>query len=211
VNDFEQTIYNKHLASYKKHQNKPFKFRKNFTNLDESTKTILLKLANFFKQHNKINIDIFFAAPYYIYTDAVKFDLQFYTSLKAVKLYREYIKKLNRQDINSDDIKNHFLESTKFILKFCKEHKIKFLSYPSYKEGYINAFFEHLKHGNVSIYVMFMFPDFETQFKSVDKEMREHLISDTYDDIDRNRVKFYNAHKKTKEYFDKIFNLCKTH
>lgn len=211
MDQFQQLIYNKHLASYKKHQNKPFKFRIKFDDIDEVTKTSLLRLSFFFNQHKSIDIDAFFKAPYEIYPDAVKFDLKFYSSLKAIKIYKEYIKKIARQDINSDSIKAYYLQSIKFIVNFCKENKIPFLSYPDHKKGYVNSFFEHLKNGTISIYALFMFPTFDTAFKTVDQEMRNYIIGDIYPNVDKNRAKFYSANEKTKEYFKKVFDLCKNH
>lgn len=209
MTEFEQLIYNKHLAVYKKHQNKPFKFRKNFDNIDEITQTTLLKLSNFFSQHKNINIDTFLKAPYDIYPDTVKFDLKFYTSLKAVKVYKQYIAKLTKQDVNSPNTINHYLESIKFVLKYCKEHNISFNDYISYKKnGYVNVFFEHLMHGDVSIYLLLMFSEFDKQLNSVDYEMRKYLIGDLYEHLDKNRAKFYSAEENTKKYFKKLFNMC---
>lgn len=209
MNDFEQILYNKFLAISRKNQNKPFKLRKNFDNLDETTQYLLAKLALFFNKHKNINIDLFFEAPYKIYTnDKFYTDLKFYTSLKAIKLYKECINKITRDNINSDETKQFFKQSAKFIIQYCKDNNIPFKDYIFYKEqGGVNVFFNHLKHGHVCYYILFMFPDFEQQFKSVDYELRQWILQDNTN-IDLFRTKFYNANVKTKKYFRDVFDIC---
>ncbi len=209
MNEFEQILYNKHLAISRKNQNKPFKLRKNFDNVDETTQFLLTRLASFFNKHKNINVDAFFEAPYHIYVDNdFYFDLKFYTSLKAIKLYREYINKITRDNVNSDETKQFFKNSAKFIVQYCKNNKIAFNQYVSYKEdGYVNAFYSHLKHGHVCYYMLFMFPDFESQFKTVDNEMRTFIL-DENSNIDEFRTRFYNANVKTKKYFRDVFDIC---
>ena len=184
MTEFEKLIYNKHLAETRSNQGKPFKLRQNFDKVDESTKLYLTKLANFFNKHKNININKFFKAPFAIYKDKPHLGLDFYLSMKAVKLYREYINSINRQSPDSDDAKKSFKLSMEFVIKFCKEKKIKFSDYVDYREGNsMNSFFEHLKHGKITLLFLFMYPSFESQLKTVDVEIRQHILGDTFNDI----------------------------
>jgi len=210
MTDFEKLIYNKHLAETRSNQNKPFKLRQNFDNIDESTRLYLTKLSNFFKKHKNININTFFKAPYKIYKDKPHLGLDFYLGMKAIKLYREYINKLNRQSPDSVDAKKSFKQSVAFVINFCKEKNIKFTEYVNFKEEIsMNAFFEHLKHGKITLYFLFMFPQFESELKNIDVELRRHILGEIYDDIPKMRVKFYNCNQETKDVFKKIFEMTK--
>jgi len=207
MTEFEKLIYNKHLAETRSNQGKPFKLRQNFDKVDESTKLYLTKLANFFNKHKNININKFFKAPFAIYKDKPHLGLDFYLSMKAVKLYREYINSINRQSPDSDDAKKSFKLSMEFVIKFCKEKKIKFSDYVDYREeNSMNSFFEHLKHGKITLLFLFMYPSFESQLKSVDVEIRQHILGDTFNDIAKMRVKFYNCSEQTKSVFKKFFD-----
>jgi len=207
MTEFEKLIYNKHLAETRSNQGKPFKLRQNFNKVDESTKLYLTKLANFFNKHKNININKFFKAPFAIYKDKPHLGLDFYLSMKAVKLYREYINSINRQSPDSDDAKKSFKLSMEFVIKFCKEKKIKFSDYVDYREeNSMNSFFEHLKHGKITLLFLFMYPSFESQLKTVDVEIRQHILGDTFNDIAKMRVKFYNCSEQTKSIFKKFFD-----
>jgi len=207
MTEFEKLIYNKHLAETRSNQGKPFKLRQNFDNVDESTKLYLTKLANFFNKHKNININKFFKAPFAIYKDKPHLGLDFYLSMKAVKLYREYINSINRQSPDSDDAKMSFKLSMEFVINFCKEKKIKFSDYVNYREeNSMNSFFEHLKHGKITLLFLFMYPSFESQLKTVDVEIRQHILGDTFNDIAKLRVKFYNCSEQTKSIFKKFFD-----
>lgn len=207
MTEFEKLIYNKHLAETRSNQGKPFKLRQNFDKVDESTKLYLTKLANFFNKHKNININKFFKAPFIIYKDKPHLGLDFYLSMKAVKLYREYINSINRQSPDSDDAKMSFKLSMEFVIKFCKEKKIKFSDYVDYREeNSMNSFFEHLKHGKITLLFLFMYPSFESQLKTVDVEIRQHILGDTFNDIAKMRVKFYNCSEQTKSIFKKFFD-----
>ena len=207
MTEFEKLIYNKHLAETRSNQGKPFKLRQNFDNVDESTKLYLTKLANFYNKQKNININKFFKAPFAIYKDKPHLGLDFYLSMKAVKLYREYINSINRQSPDSDDAKMSFKLSMEFVIKFCKEKKIKFSDYVNYREeNSMNSFFEHLKHGKITLLFLFMYPSFESQLKTVDVEIRQHILGDTFNDIAKMRVKFYNCSEQTKSIFKKFFD-----
>jgi len=54
-----------------------------------------MKLEKILGTHNHINRRLYFEAPYEIYTDKNYFDLQFYTTMAAIKTYNLYTKQLN--------------------------------------------------------------------------------------------------------------------
>jgi hypothetical protein len=207
MTDFEKLIYNRYLAETRMGQGRPYKLRQNFDKVDESTKLYLTRLSNFFNKHKNINLNKFFKAPYKIYKDKPHLGLDFYLSMKAIKLYREYINACNRQSPDSDDAKLGFRQSMAFVINFCKDNQIKFSDYINYKEeNSMNAFFDHLKHGKVTLLFLFMYPAFESQLKTVDVEIRQHILGDIFNDIAKMRVKFYNCSEKTKSTFKQFFD-----
>ncbi len=212
MTEFEKLIYNTHLKISRVTKNKPYKFRTNFDNLEEDKQFLCKKLAHFFTKHKNINLDKFFYAPFKIYQDNPVLDLKFYTSLKACKLYFDYVNSLNRSEIDSKENKDFFLNSGVFITEYCNKHKIKWDSYISHKENKtdgLNSFFSHLKSGNVSVYMLYTFPEFSSEYKKADREVVEMMLKGVIDDISVYRVKFYNCKEDLKKYFGKVTKLCK--
>lgn len=89
--DFEKQIYNLHLKEYRKAKNQPYRERKNFDKLSEDKKTVLTRLSLLFNNNRDIIISDFFKAPYEVYQDGTFFDLKFFTSQKAIKIYKIFI------------------------------------------------------------------------------------------------------------------------
>ena len=54
LSDFEKFIYNKHLSSFKKHQNKPYNIRKNFDDVGDTTTFYVKKLSLFFNKFKRM-------------------------------------------------------------------------------------------------------------------------------------------------------------
>ena len=212
MTDFEKLIYNTHLKVSRVTKNKPYKNRINFDSIDEDKKFLCKKLAHFFSKHKNVNVNKFFYAPYKIYQDNPVLDLKFYTSLKACKLYFDYINKLNRNEISSQENKEFFMNSALFITKYCHKHSISWDSYINHKEtkqDTLNSFFSHLKSGEVSVYMLFTFHSFDEQYRKADKEIINMMLKDVVGSIDNFRVKFYNCNEKTKEFFKKTIFHCK--
>ena len=92
----EKIVYNCFHATVRMMQGKPFKRRKNWVGFEENPDYFYVKkLANFFRRHHNINMHEFFKAPFKIYNDPGYFDLKFYTTLKAISIYKMYKKENN--------------------------------------------------------------------------------------------------------------------
>jgi hypothetical protein len=162
LTDFEKFIYNKHLSCSRKNQNKPYTFRKDFSNLDESTIFFIKKLGMFFNKFKQIDIDEFFLAPYRLYSDEKYFDLKFYISPKAVSTFNLY--KKQKETIDPDNIESleYTISSLKFLRTFCKEQDIQLTNYLNFIEQgkSIPAFIEHLQTHKINFYTLMGFTDF---------------------------------------------------
>lgn len=98
--DLEKTIYNEYLKESRKSKNKPYKIRKNFSKINESTKLSLKRLSNLFTKHKEIDISDFFKAPYSVYSESETFLLKFYTTQKAITVYKIFIESKKSLDIS---------------------------------------------------------------------------------------------------------------
>lgn len=91
----EQRIYNSYLANVRGGNGQPFRLRKKWDGFEDKPEYFYVKkLANFFNRHDNIIIDEFFKAPFSVYPEPANYDLKFYTTLKAIKIYKIYKNKL---------------------------------------------------------------------------------------------------------------------
>lgn len=91
----EKQIYNAWLAVNRGGQGKPFKLRKKWDGFEDKPEYGQVKrLARLFTKFSDINISDFFKAPILIYPESSDYDLRFYNSLKAIKCYKIYRKKI---------------------------------------------------------------------------------------------------------------------
>ena len=141
-----QQVYNDHLAISRKSRNKPFTIRKDFEGFENERGYVFYKkLDHFFKTYSNINRQLFFEAPYKIYTDVEYFPIEYYTTRKAVSSYNMYLKKLDSSSLNSDyhlnwikstllylktkeNLKDYFFKKTKYTYDFIIDYKERRLS-----------------------------------------------------------------------------------
>ena len=98
MTDYQQRIYNTWLRITRSNQNKPYRLRKNFDNLNESTSTSLIKLESFFMRNKTVDMEDFFVAPFRLYDDTSTVPLNYYTTLKAIKIYKNYKKYIENKN-----------------------------------------------------------------------------------------------------------------
>lgn len=154
VTEKEKYIYNTYLRVHRTKQNKPFKYRQNFDNFDETEHYVYIKrLGNFFNKFDHINVDKFFNAPYGLYPDDnTIYDLRFYASPRAIKVYSLYLKALDQTDPDTEHHIEYVKNSLMFIYKYCLGKKIDFNEYITEKSGDIPTFVLHLRDRHISIY-----------------------------------------------------------
>jgi len=196
ISEFEKLIYNKHLYYYKKHQNKPFRFRKNFDDLNSTQIFYLKKLGLFFNKFKNINLDVFFQAPYNVFKDETFFDLKYFISPKAVKTYTLFKNQLDSLDPDSISILENTASSLKYIKNFCKNNNIASEKYLDFvKQGdSVPAFIDDLQKQNVNFYSLLAFNQFKTKLYR-NYETYKYILGDI---IDRYDV-YYNNFIKSKK------------
>jgi hypothetical protein len=194
ITDNEKRIYNKYLAISRGAQNKPFKLRKDFDDFADDVNYIFIKkLGLFFNKYKNVDMDDFFNAPFVIYNDKGHYDLKFYTSQKALKIYTLY------QTKKQDELPDHsnqlyFIKrSLNFILKFCKQENIEVTNYIDHMTNGTNSFILHLKDRKISIYVLFGFSTAENILKSIGSELLDFIFRDLKNKLTIYRTRFYTS------------------
>lgn len=191
-------LYNTYLRISRKKQNKPYKLRQNWEGFESSENYLpLLKLKSFFDRNHVVNIEDFFVAPYEVYPEDSFYELNYYNTISAVKVYGIYCNLKNNLEPDSDSQIDQLLRGLKFIRAYCTENKIPLSQYLYHKEegAIINAFVVHLKEKNISIYNLFPFKDFEKNISSIDFGTLKFILNDIANKISVFRGKFYGSKK----------------
>jgi hypothetical protein len=64
--------------------------------MNQTNDICLKRLSNLFEKHKDINITDFFKAPYSVYSNEETFDLKFYTTQKAITVYKIFLESKNK-------------------------------------------------------------------------------------------------------------------
>lgn len=196
----EKYIYNCYLETSRKLNNKPFRYRQDFEGFEDKEEYgYIVKLAYMFNKFSTINVKDFFEAPYFVYNEKY-FDLKFFTTQRAKKSYTIYETTFlpNNPDHEQSLIK--IKSSFMFIFKFCKEQGISIEKYCTYiKPGdKIHSFLLHMKSRDISIYSLFILPNFDKSVAQYDTEIKSLLFGDTLLNLNFYRTKYYSSTKAKK-------------
>jgi len=196
ISDFEKNIYNSFLKNSRANSNKPYTYRKDFSNLDEKVFICLKKLSSFFNRNKSVKLDDFFRAPYVVYSDSSYIDLSFYTTLKAAKAYTIFQKQREKLEPDDTDQLSSTKDSFKFIAEFCRQNNISIDNYISLKDKNIFTFLVHLKERKINIYSLLTFNNFERNFKASDNEVVRFMLGDDFvSNLNTFKVKYFNSKK----------------
>lgn len=197
MTEFEKIIYNSFLETSKKINNKPVRYRKDFTKFESNENYIYInKLSKFFTKFKHINVKDFFEAPYFVYNEKY-FDLKFYCSHKAIKTYTLYNDDYLLNNPDSPKTLLKLKESISFIYEFCKSKNIKPIHYIQYIDGEYNSFFKHIKERNINFYIIFSFSGIDKIVNNYDNEIKD-MFSSNFSKMNYLRTKFYASGKAKK-------------
>lgn len=195
----EKIIYNVFLKISRTQAGLPYRFRKQWHGFEETPQyKHVLRLKNFFSRNKSVDINEFFAAPFTIYPGESGFDLAFYSSPKAIKIYTLAQKKKLYLPPDDSFHLNNIAKGLKYIWRFCQENNIKLRDYPTFKNGVHPIFITHIKERRVSIYNMFAFDSFEGELLKCDAETLRFILDETYDNIAVFRTKYLNSNQAKK-------------
>lgn len=202
MTDLEKNIYNTFLQVTGTFKKKPFKLRKDFSDFEKEPNYVFVKrLSVFFTKHN-IPLKQYFEAPYRIYSDAVYFDLGYYSSPRAIKAYTMYKKQL--QHLDPDKCLDEVKKSLVFITNFCLTNKIQLSDYINFSTGAIPSWISHIKDGSVNIFSMMEFTGLFKKLNILTSEEKELLLGNIANDYFKYRDA-YNFSKTLKPFLTKAF------
>jgi len=190
----DKLIYNTYLKISRTQSGLPFRFRKQWDGFEESQAyPHVLRLKNFFSRNRGVDINDFFTAPYTIYPGESGFDLSFYSSQKAIKIYSLAMRKKILLPPDDEFHLNGIAKGLKFIQTFCFYKKINIDDYIKFKDGVQSAFITHLKERKINIYNLFAFEGFEKKLSENDPDLLRFTLGDIYDNISVFRAKFLGS------------------
>lgn len=175
---------------------KPFKIRKNFSDLEDNKVAYLQKLEKMFSSYPSIKVEDFFTAPYVIFEDDQYFDLEFFLTSKAKKAYSQYMKKIEMDDPDSENSLKRLADSLKFIKNFCKENALTLDKYPLYISDSIPNIIDHLKNHHINMYALHALGVSKIE---VENRILDFIFSDFWITFQKTKNKFYLS-KKMKEF-----------
>ena len=198
LTDFEQHIYNTHLRITRSRKGLPFKYRKDFSHLNDIYINSLKKISIFLVKFPHIKLENFIKAPYEIYSDQEHFELDYYTTLKATKVYTLFMKRQEMLDPDNGEQLKNIIESLKYISSFCKEQKIDLSNYTEHRTENNYSYILHLKEHRVNVYSLFGFPTFERNIRAFDPELLRFILGEDFlNNLSKFRLKYF-ASKKAK-------------
>lgn len=207
VSEKEKRIYNSYNISYRKANNKPFKIRKDFTDLDPTTILVLHKLSSLFERNPTINIDDFFIAPYKVYDSQTYNPIDFYLTRKALKCYTVYKTEKEKENPDSDEVIERCKAACSFLYKFCRINNITLDQYKSMIVGTMPIIVQHLKDHSVNFYVLHAL-DCNKVLRSVGQELLDFLIPDFNIINNETRIN-YSKSTKLKHTLSKALDIIK--
>lgn len=190
----EKLIYNIFLKTSRSKSGLPYRLRKQWHGFEESPQYAkVLKLKNFFDRNRSVSMEDFFDAPYTIYPGESGFDLDFFSSQKAITVYTLSLKKKMLLDPDDNYHLQHIARGLKFIQSFCYKKRLDLSQYLKHKEAVQGEFIVHLKERKVSIYNLLAFIDFDRYIALHDPDLLRFTLGDIYDNIPVFRTKYLNS------------------
>jgi hypothetical protein len=194
----EKELYNIYLRISRTEQNKPFRYRKNFDKFEDHTDyPYLKKLYMFFRKFPHIKKEEFFRAPYRVYDDNSEYyEIKFYTTPRAIKLYKMYNDQMEQQDIDSEEQWAACKGSIGFIYSFCRDNKLTFEEYIHHTTGDVRTVLLHLRDRQIVPWSVYAIADLGDALKEYDKDFVEFTCGKNYlEKVDLWRSRYYNSTK----------------
>lgn len=188
----EESIYNSHLYISRQVKNKPVRLRSNFDKLSDKDVICLKKLSKFFNNYRNINYSDWFISPYKVYGADDYFDLQFFTTRKALKCYTMYMKQRETQNPDSEETINCIKEGLSFIYRYCIEHNLTLEQYKVSVTGNMPTILTHLKEHRITFYMLHLL-EVDVIIKSVETAILNFIVSDFWNIYSQTKIKFVNS------------------
>ena len=186
LSSYEQNIYNAYLKTVR--LNKGYTPRRNFNNLDDE-KYVLVKKVSKTLRNKKIDTELFFSAPYKLYSE--KFvPLKFYSTFGAISTYRKYVEEIELTDADHPFNITRLRNSMKYIYQQCADNNIKSCDeYLTIQKGLYPNYILDVKEGHVSMYSLISLDLCENKIQ-LEKEVVEFVYKRFYNMLSSLRTRF---------------------
>ena len=155
LTDKQKQIYNLYQSTSRGAFDQPYRYRKDFDSFEDSHKDVVIslqKIESLLSKYKHINVKMFFEAPYKLVKLSKPLGLEYYHSLKSIKIYHTYAKELDSLEPDSPEQLQFCINSLKFIRTFCEENSISITDYPVHKKSLTYSWCKHLLENNISFY-----------------------------------------------------------
>jgi len=193
MTEFEQRIYNSHLAVSRSMRNKPFKLKGNWKGFEENPNYLFVKrIANFFNRYPQVDMQVYFEAPYKLYSDVDYFDLKYFSSPRAIKSYTIYKQELAKS--SPDEQIEEVKKSLHFIAKFCVENRILLDKYIHHSStGLHPDWAQHVKEGKINFYSLMEFTNLYDTINTLSTEEQLLFLSPFSENFLNYKTKYINS------------------
>ena len=188
----EEAIYNSYLYASRSIKNKPTKFRRNFENISDKDAICLKKLSLFFDKYRNISFSNWFIAPYKVYSADDYFDLQFFTTRKALKCYTIYMRDREVEAPDGDETEELMKSCLSFIYNYCKDQNITVDEYKKRHEENLPVMLLHLKEHKINFYTLHAL-EADATIKSVESSILNFIIEDFWTIFSQTRTAFMSS------------------
>lgn len=192
LNDIQKGIYNDYLRALGVANNRAYKPRKDFDDLNDENLRYLYRLELFFKQFSHIN-------PYNFFIASLKFRNLKYLSLSdylkhsAVIAYSKYNKAKYDEFIDSDESITDFIQGFKHIVAFCLENNLPTKQYrTSVNNNHVPWILIHLNEQKISYYHLHALDVSRTQIQN---DYVDLLFNDFERMFSETKQKYINSNK----------------
>ena len=192
ITEREKSIYNSYLYATRSAQNKPTRFRKDFTKLKDQDFVSLKKLSAFFAKHNHINYQDWFIAPFKVYSKDEYFDLKFFNSRKALKCYSLYMKEKEMSNPDSEDTIESIKDGFRYIAKYCIRNSLTIEEYMEHFTNNMPTCLLHLQEHRLNFYTLHAL-EVESTIKTIEKDGLDFIVKDFQTIFASTRTKFYGS------------------
>lgn len=191
LNDLEQHVYNEHLKTSRVAAGKPYRLRKDFSDIDPSTELHVKRVVRLLNKFQHISMSDYFQAPHSLYGSGEHFDLKYYTSPRAMKAYTLYM----QQEVNTDPDAPHVLQRVASGLQHlsdcCKSHQITTDEYPSLMTNNMPTFLMHLKERKITPHIIVELHNTLLILRQQDPEIMRFMFGERfYDNINVYKNKY---------------------
>lgn len=178
ITNLEKNLYNTYLRISRSSRNKPFTYRKDFSDLDDSSVLYLKRISNLILKYPHINPEDYFVAPFKVYPTAEHFTLDYFAGMGAVNAYSLYMKQLQEMPPDSDEQLQFIKKSLKNIGSFCIKNKIQLEKYPTYKIGLTYEWMKQIKKHEISVYVLMEFSEISNIINNVPDDEKDLFLGE---------------------------------